>query len=146
MRWLLVSWQSLRERESVSSHSLYWRPTRVSSVCVPEGEVVRTMKEVWSDHGYLICPHSSGPHQDQRRRGMEEGTESVATSSPLKPIVICTATPAKFAEAVKKAGLALPPSPMFDDLGSLSERKLYMNKDEDWCQIVRQAIQNLRWN
>ena len=125
--------------------------TCVSSVCVSGEEVVSTMKEVWSNHGYLICPHTAVAARAaldlvKRRCVMEEGTESVATSSPLKPIVICTATPAKFAEAVKKAGLALPPSPMFDALGTLPERKLYMNKDEDWCQVMKQAIRNLHWN
>lgn len=124
--------------------------TCVSSVSVSGGVVVATMQEVWQQHGYLICPHTAVATRAaldllKKRQAMESGKESVRTTSRLKPIVICTATPSKFAEAAKEAGLTLPPSPKFSGLDKMAERKLFMNKGEDWCKIMREQIE-LVWD
>lgn len=123
--------------------------TCISSVSVPGCVVTATMQEVWQQHGYLICPHTAVATRAaldllKKRQATEENEkESVRTASCLKPIVICTATPAKFSEAVKEAGLALPPSPMFASLAKMAERKLFMNKGEDWCEIMRRQIEQV---
>ena len=91
----------------------------ITSACVPGGVVISTMQEVWQCHGYLVCPHTAVATRaalDLVKGGQQAGAGMTASS--LKPIVICTATPAKFAEAAKKAGLALPPPQSLIILGS----------------------------
>ena len=114
--------------------------TMVSSVCVQEDSVLATMREIWETHGYLICPHTAVATRAALDilEGEEEGRGE-------KVVVICTATPAKFSEAVEKAGLTLPPSEKFDCLEKLPEHKLFMDKGEDWYQRMRKEIENA-WN
>lgn len=125
----------------------------VSSVRVGGDVVVSTMREVWQEYGYLVCPHTAVATRAAldlfRRRAGEEGEkegeagESARTSTCKKLVVICTATPAKFAEAADAAGLKLPPSPKFDALDKLQEKKpCDMDKGQDWEQIMRKAIEN----
>ena len=125
--------------------------TCISSASVPGGAVLATMREVWGQHGYLVCPHTAVATRaaldllDKKREatGNTKEKESARTASPLKPIIICTATLAKFAEAVKEAGLALPPSPKLAGLGQMAETKLFMEKGEDWCKIMREQVEQI---
>lgn len=144
----------MRNKSCLFPGSVMDANTCISSASVPEGVVLATMREVWQQHGYLICPHTAVATRaaldllKDREQGAgkeEEEEDSVKTASPLalKPVVICTATPAKFAEAAERAGLPLPPSPRFNNLGGLEEHKLYMNKGEDWVKIMKQEIEKM---
>lgn len=124
--------------------------TCISSASVTGSVVLATMREVWQHHGYLVCPHTAVATRaaldslDEKRR--TTGDIGEKESSSLEPVIICTATPAKFAEAVKEAGLVLPPSPKFDGFGKMAETKLFMERGEDWCKIVRQQIEQIWTN
>ena len=126
----------------------------ITSVSVSESDVIRTMRQMWQLHRYLVCPHTAVATkaaldvveaEEEEKQRQQKSDKASKASSPLKPIVVCTATPAKFAEAVKKAGLAPPTSQRFDGLERRPERKCFLNKGEDWCKIVRQKIEQI-WN
>ena len=130
------------------SPSIIETNTCVSTACVLEQAVLSTMQEVWNKYGYLICPHTAVATRaaldlltERRNSKDKEEKESAKTAGCYKLVVISTATPAKFSEAVKAAGLSLPPSPKFEDLHMLPERKLYMNKGENWSQIMKKTIE-----
>ena len=144
----------MREFEEKNScvlpNSLTEGNVAISSVCVKEEVVVSTMKDVWEKYGYFICPHTAVATRAALDilQGREEGrnAESSKTSSCKKLVVICTATPAKFAEAADKAGLVLPPSARFDALKELPEQvPIKMDEGQDWEKIMRKEIENA-WN
>lgn len=113
--------------------------TCISSVRVCGEAVVATIREVWETYSYLICPHTAVATRAalDLLNGKREGTEKV--------MVICTATPAKFSNAVEQAGLTVSPDSKFSGLEKLPEHKLLMNKGEDWQQIMRRKIGSA-WN
>ncbi len=115
--------------------------TCISSVRVLGEAVVATMREVWETHGYLICPHTAVA--TRAALDILKGGEGGERAEKL--VVICTATPAKFSKAVEQAGLPLSPAPKFDGLEKLPERKLFMEKGQDWPQRMREEIKKV-WN
>ena len=80
-----------------------------------------------------MCPHSAiGLCAALNYQRKEQRSEDL--------VVIATATPAKFPEVVEKAGLPVPSFPAFAELHSKAETKFFMEKDDDWEQILRVAI------
>ena len=114
----------------------------ISTDSVSGVAVKSTMKEVWDNHGYLICPHTAVATRAaldllQKKNDVEK------KSSVEKVVIICTATVAKFAEAAQEAGLEAPHLPAYEALRKLPERKLFMNKGENWPQIMKQKIEEV---
>ena len=56
---------------------------------------------------------------------------------------MATASPAKFPEAVKAAGIEMPLSPEMAQLLSSPTRYKEMKKGEDWDQILRTMINEI---
>ena len=89
------------------------RAKRVFDSCrVDDDATCAIIKEVYEEYGYLLDPHSA--------TGVKAARECCAGS---KNPVICLATahPAKFAEAIERAGLETPALP--EHLGDLLERE-----------------------
>ncbi len=109
----------------------------IDTTSVKQERVLATMKEVWRDHRYLLCPHSSV--------GVTAALDYHASSTPHGPlVVIATATPDKFVEAVQTAGLEPPENNRFEALTTLPERKKFFDKGQDWPQLMKDAIR-LAW-
>ena len=105
----------------------------ITTTRVSQQSTLATMEYVWKEFQYLVCPHSAiglCAALDYQRK--EQGSEDL--------VVIATATPAKFPEVVEKAGLPVLSFPTFAELHSKAETKLFMEKEDDWEQILRVAI------
>ena len=56
---------------------------------------------------------------------------------------MATASPAKFPEAVRAAGIKMPPYPQLAELFTSPTRYTEMKKGEDWYQILRDMIKDI---
>ena len=105
----------------------------ITTTRVSQRSILATMEHVWKEFKYIVCPHSAiglCAALDYQRK--EQGSEDL--------VVIATATPAKFPEVVEKAGLSVPSFPAFTELHSKVETKFFMEKEDDWEQILRVAV------
>jgi threonine synthase len=86
-----------------------------SSQCVSDEETCRQIASSWRECGYLLDPHSAISVKAALRGGIP---------AQVPVIALATAHPAKFPEAVRRAGLALAPSlpPHLQDLFERDER------------------------
>ncbi|CAH3176253.1 unnamed protein product [Porites evermanni] len=108
----------------------------ISSASVSCDQTLQTMKECWDENQYLLCPHTAvavAVAWDQRHL------------SELKTPTVCmaTASPAKFPEAVKAAGIEMPMSPQLAQLLTRSTRCKEMKAGEDWDQMLRATIDEI---
>lgn len=89
------------------------------------------MTRCWRDNNYLLCPHTAVAaryHYD-----------TMATAT-LPRLCIATASPAKFEEAVREAGLNPQPTEAIRRLDGMPTRFVHMRKGEDWEKMLREKI------
>ena len=123
-----------RDRSCVIPPSILEEAARcVATASVKQGDVLATMKKVWEEHNYLVCPHTAVAVKAVQSL---ERTRSAAQ----RVVVISTASPAKFIEAVREAGLDPPLCARFDGLQNLPQKKKLMGKEENWTELMRQNI------
>ncbi|CAM9833139.1 unnamed protein product, partial [Hapterophycus canaliculatus] len=72
-----------------------------SSSRVVTEDNLATIKTFWEEQDYLLCPHTSVGAKAPLQLGMPEA----------RTVVLATAHPAKFPDAVKKVVEKLPPAP-----------------------------------
>lgn len=107
----------------------------IHTASVGQESVLATMGKLWEEHRYLVCPHTAVGI----RAALDLNDTDKIWHAGRKVVVIATATPAKFVEAVREAGL-VPPSSRFEALQSLPQKKKFMEKGEDWCEVLKKAI------
>ncbi|XP_051749630.1 threonine synthase-like 2 isoform X2 [Ctenopharyngodon idella] len=106
----------------------------LSSGSVSDDGILETMRRCWQDNHYLICPHTA-----------------VAVwrhyQSPITPgenrCCIATASPAKFQEAVQKAGLTLDLPKAVQALDMLETRYEVLEQSDDWESKLRHHIESI---
>ena len=106
---------SLSDNAQQVSETEWNRARRVFDSCRVDDEATcATIKDVFEEFGYVLDPHSA--------TGIRAGRECRGeSSSPM--ICLATAHPAKFSEAIERAGLETPPLPEhMADLMSREER------------------------
>lgn len=95
--------------------------------------VKATMKKVWDDNSYLVCPHTAlavAYHYQAMKNGKKD----------IPRICIATASVDKFKEAAKEAGLNSPLNPKVTALETMPTRYIDMDKGQDWEYMLRQKI------
>lgn len=108
----------------------------LSSASVSCDQTLQTMKECWDENQYLLCPHTAV--------GVKVVWDQRHTTDQQTPIVcVATASPAKFPEAVRAAGIKMPPYPQLAELFTSPTRYTEMKKGEDWYQILRDMIKDI---
>ena len=55
-------------------------------------------------------------------------------------VVFSTASPAKFPETLSLVSVPVPPAAWVTELAGKKERKLFLDKGEDWEGILRETI------
>ncbi|XP_001629599.2 threonine synthase-like 2 [Nematostella vectensis] len=105
----------------------------VSSDWVSREATLDTMRRAWDSYHYLVCPHTAVGLRLalQKRDAEDDGTPVVC---------VATASPDKFPEAVKAAGIDVPPSPDILRLAEMPTRREFMRQGEDWEKILRDKI------
>ena len=111
----------------------------ICTATVNQEKLLSTMVEVWNEHQYLLCPHTS-----VGVAAALEHLSSMAGQEEGAMVVLATATAHKFLEAVETAGLPPPVSNKFEAVKKLPEKKKFMEKGQEWPQILKEAIK-LAW-
>lgn len=98
-----------------------------------------TMQDVWKEHGYSMCPHTAVAWRPAVEYALSE-TGGEDRDKCEMVVVISTATPAKFPDTLQKVGVPIPPVAWVQDLAGKEEKKLFLNKGENWEEILRATI------
>ncbi|XP_048876801.1 threonine synthase-like 2 isoform X1 [Brienomyrus brachyistius] len=108
----------------------------ISSGSVTDEEIIDTMQRCWQENHYLLCPHSAVAawyHYHAPALGPGESRCYIATASP-----------AKFQEAVQKAGLTLDLPKELRALEEMKTRYEKLEKGTDWEARLKERIQAIR--
>ena len=104
--------------------------TFLSTIRVDTEETLATMRHVWEEYRYAICPHTAVAMH-------------AALSQSHPAVVVATATLAKFGDAAEKAGVPVPNDPAITELFNKPEKVLVLRKEDDWVQTVKQKTDEL---
>lgn len=111
----------------------------VDTFVASDTDIKITMKKVWEENNYQVCPHTAiGVAYYYKKLNSESNNRS--------KVIIATASVKKFEEAVLAAGLT-PHS--FQEVDSLFEkpvRYVDMNKGENWELMLRNKIEEIDQN
>ncbi len=113
--------------EVVTKGNTYLRTARVDTE-----ELFKTMKQVWSESQYAVCPHTAV--------AMNAARKLIAQGTNEEIIVMATATPAKFPEVMERGGVPVPRVERIERLFGLSEHQLLAERGEDWEQKMRDGL------
>ncbi|XP_064164488.1 threonine synthase-like 2 [Anguilla rostrata] len=101
---------------------------------VTDEGIVGTMRRCWEENHYLLCPHTAVAVWHHYH-------------SPLSPgenrCCIATASPAKFQDAVQKAGLTVDVPEEVQALEKMATRYEKLELGEDWERRLRERIESV---
>lgn len=103
---------------------------------VDDDEITKTLRRVHQEHHYVLCPHTAVAAAYHY-----SATRKIGEKSPPKGY-IATASPAKFPEALQRAGLE-PVTDLVAHLHSLPTRSVEMKKGEDWYSMLKAKIESI---
>lgn len=109
----------------------------VDTLMVENEEMVSTMKRVFDENEktYCICPHTA------------VGVAYYYKNPSLSPqVVLATASPDKFPEAVEKAGVFNNKNEDIEQLFSMVTRSVPMRQGDDWENMLRCKIEEITKN
>lgn len=126
----------------VMENNTFLETTRVDT-----SDMFATMKKVWRENSYLLCPHTAVAMHgalnlvEKQNKSFDPLSDN-NQPTPQDIVVIATATPAKFPEVISSVGLSVPLLESIDRLSSLPEKKEMVERDENWEQRMREAVMN----
>lgn len=106
----------------------------LSSGSVSDDGILEAMRRCWQDNHYLICPHTAVGVWQHYHTAIRPGENRCC---------IATASPAKFQEAVQKAGLTLDLPEALQALDRLETRYDVLERSDDWESKLRQRIESI---
>ena len=147
-----------RKQKGVVPQKILKNSRHLFTASVDKTQCLETIRGVWRDYGYALCPHTAvawKPAFDYAtkatQKGLVNGSNEGAT--PLRGgrgsekcdtvVVMATATAAKFPDTMEKAGVPAQTAPWMRDLEGREEKKLLLNRGENWEQILRNALTSL---
>ncbi|XP_055056228.2 threonine synthase-like 2 [Misgurnus anguillicaudatus] len=104
----------------------------LSSGSVSDEGILYSMRRCWQENHYLICPHTAVAVWYHYNRAVTAGVNRCC---------IATASPAKFQEAVHRAGLTLDLPEEVLALETMKTRYKPLEKSDDWETKLRQHIE-----
>ncbi|NXP77378.1 THNS2 protein, partial [Ramphastos sulfuratus] len=108
------------------------------SCSASDEDIVGAMRRCWEENLYLLCPHSAvAAHYHYCQ---SDGSGSALLCSTPR-CCLAPASPAKFPEAVLRAGLAPQAPPAIAALAAMESRSTPLERDQDWAQVLRERIQ-----
>uniref|UniRef100_A0A1A8G470 Threonine synthase-like 2 n=2 Tax=Nothobranchius TaxID=28779 RepID=A0A1A8G470_9TELE len=120
----------MEEFQRSRRHSLFENHRRLLSEVLLTGtvgdeEILETMRRCWEENQYVLCPHTAVAVWHQYHHPHTAG---------INRCYVATASPAKFQEAVEKAGLPFDPPEAVLALESLPTRYQNLERSQNWCE------------
>lgn len=110
----------------------------LSTGTVTDEGILETMRRCWEENHYVLCPHTAVAVWHHYHRPY---------SSSHNRCYIATASPAKFQEAVQRAGLTFDPPEAVLELDKLATRYQTLERSLNWCkdweEKLREKIQSV---
>jgi len=109
------------------------RSVVVDSMCVHNEEMIHTLARCFKENDYILCPHTAvgvAYHYSQENLQYPQ-------------VVLATAAPDKFPEAVEKSGVTPRDNPEIEKLFTLETRCDAMNQGDDWERMLRDKIEEI---
>ncbi|BFY98457.1 hypothetical protein BsWGS_01497 [Bradybaena similaris] len=100
-------------------------------------EIKKTIKRCWTENKYNICPHTAigvSYWYSQHDSRLTDGVPSV---------VLATASPLKFPEAIKASDVPAPTSDNIQNLFSAPTRYIDLELGQNWTEIIKINIENI---
>ena len=134
----LASWMDSFERNgeiSVPSDLLMKARSELASYSSSKDDIIQAMRNTFDKEAYLVCPHTATAVVAVRELGLQSS----------RTVILATAHPAKFEEAVQLAlvdGRVTPPRPkILNDLFVMPTRSVHLpNSLKDIESFVRSKI------
>ncbi|XP_030624651.1 threonine synthase-like 2 [Chanos chanos] len=108
--------------------------TVLSAGTVSDEGIVEAMRQCWQENQYLVCPHTAVSLWYHYHFPLHSG---------MNRCCIATASPAKFQDAVQKAGLNIDLPEAVQALATMATRYKNLEKGEDWEAILREFIESV---
>jgi len=109
------------------------RKVVVDSKCVHNEEMIETLSRCYKENEYILCPHTAVGVAYHYAQDKQEYPQ----------VILATAAPDKFPEAVEKAGVSPKKNPNIEKLFSMETRCGAMNQGDDWEKILREKIEEI---
>ncbi|XP_036384357.1 threonine synthase-like 2 [Megalops cyprinoides] len=106
----------------------------LSAGSVTDEGIVETMQRCWRENQYLLCPHTAVAVWYHYHCPLPPGENRCC---------IATASPAKFKEAVQKAGLTIDLPQEVRALEKMATRYEDLEQGEDWEHRLRERIESI---
>ncbi len=113
--------------EAITKGNTYLHTARVDTE-----ELFKTMKQVWTENQYAVCPHTAVAMNAAKKLTVQGPEEEI--------VVMATATPAKFPEVMERGGVLAPRIERIERLFKLPEHKLLVEKGDNWNQKMIDAL------
>ncbi|KAG9338301.1 hypothetical protein JZ751_025972 [Albula glossodonta] len=101
---------------------------------VTDEGIIETMQRCWEENQYLLCPHTAVAVWHHYHCAPHPGENRCYTA---------TASPAKFQDAVQKAGLTIDLPENVRALANLATRYEDLEQDDNWEARLRQRIESI---
>jgi len=109
----------------------------MSGITITNSEIVTAIQRVASENnGYVLCPHSAVAAAAYHKRLEENKSKKVS-------IVVATASPAKFPEAMAAAGLDPVVHPRIEQVMKLDTNYQDLEVGEDWNMVLKTKIEEI---
>lgn len=95
-----------------------------SSGTVNDAGILETMRRCWEENRYVLCPHTAVAVWHHYNCPQSPG---------ISRCYVATASPAKFQDAVEKAGVTYSPPEKVLMLDELATRCENLERSQDWC-------------
>jgi len=109
------------------------RDVIVDSKCVENEEMIETLARCHKENSYILCPHTAV--------GVAYHYSKEKIDCPQ--VILATASPDKFPEAVIKAGVTPTKNPDIEKLFGMETRCKPMNQGDDWEKMLREKIDEI---
>ncbi|XP_062972703.1 threonine synthase-like 2 [Elgaria multicarinata webbii] len=105
----------------------------LKSCTVSDEEIIQTMRCCWEENHYLLCPHTAVAVCYHYKHTICHPSISRCCLAPASPV--------KFEDAVRKAGLTPVVSTEINMLKDMETRSCTLKRGEDWAKILKGRVE-----
>ncbi|XP_050397978.1 threonine synthase-like 2 [Patella vulgata] len=106
----------------------------IGSFSVKEADIKATIKRCYNENDYILCPHTAVAVTYHYKQ------QSIGENSNMARVVVATASPRKFSEALQESGVPFKSDKSVAELQAAPTRYTDLEKNEDWLQALREKI------